>query len=109
MSSSINGKTITMTRGDTFLAQISITDGGTAYTPTSGDSIRFAMKRSYNDTDVKAEIDIPYDTMVLEIPPEATKNLPYGKYVYDIQITFDDGRVDTFIPEGTLVLTKEVE
>ncbi len=48
MSYSVQGTTITLTRGDTFMALISITQSdGSQYFPVEGDSIRFAMKRSY--------------------------------------------------------------
>ena len=53
--------------------------------------------------------DIPSDTMLLVLEPEDTKTLPFGKYVYDIQITYADGKVDTFITKGRLRLTEEVD
>ena len=41
MSYSVSGTTITLTRGDTFKAQISITDrNGDPYVPQEGDSVR---------------------------------------------------------------------
>lgn len=50
MSYSVSGTTITLTRGDTFKAQINITDrGGNTYTPVEGDKVRFAMKAKYSD------------------------------------------------------------
>lgn len=47
--------------------------------------------------------------MLLVLEPEDTKTLPFGKYVYDIQITYADGKVDTFITKGRLRLTEEVD
>ena len=45
MSYSVSGTTITLTRGDTFVALISITkQDGTPYVPNDGDKVRFAMK-----------------------------------------------------------------
>lgn len=110
MSYSISGNNITLTRGDTFAAEISITaPDGDIYTPVEGDSIRFAMKSSYNDDEPCLILkDIPLDTMKLTILPEDTKPLTYGSYVYDIQITKASGEVDTFI-KGKLKLTEEVE
>lgn len=50
MSYNVSGTTITLTRGDTFMAQISITDSkGEPYIPVEGDSVRFAMKSAYTD------------------------------------------------------------
>lgn len=109
MSYSVSGTTITLTRGDTFRATVSITDSeGLPYTPSSTDRIRFAMNRTYNNTEPLILKEIPYDTLVLELDPEDTKGLPYGSYVYDIELTDVLGNVDTFITKARLVITEEV-
>lgn len=109
MSYSVSGTTITLTRGDTFKANISITDrNGNPYEPIEGDSVRFAMKQTYADKNPLLLIDIPIDTLILEIKPENTENLSFGTYVYDIQLTKSTGEVDTFIPTSKLKLTEEV-
>lgn len=112
MSSRIDGKTIYLTRGDTFRSKVNIIDRNTgeAYIPQEGDTIRFAMSKKYG---VKAEseillINIPIDTMILEIQPEDTKGLKFGEYKYDIELTTSTGIVDTFIDKATLVLSEEV-
>lgn len=109
MSYSVSGTTITLTRGDTFRAQISITDrSGSPYVPVEGDSVRFAMKATYNDPEPLINVDIPIDTLILELKPEHTSGLPFGNYVYDIQLTKATGEVDTFITTSKLKLTEEV-
>lgn len=102
---SIYGKTITLTRGDTLRTIVGIK----GYTPCEDDEIRFAMAADYDCTNVLVEKCIPWDTMELVLNPEDTKSFPYGKYVYDIQITLSDGTVDTFISKGIIKLTEEVE
>lgn len=98
---------ITLTRGDTLLADVGMIRDQEEYTPTEG-SVRFAMKRRYTDEEPAVVRDIPIDTMVLEVKPEDTKELCMDKsYVYDIQFTDASGHVDTFI-KGTLTLTNEV-
>lgn len=117
MSVKVSGTTITMTRGDTAVIAVSMTRNGTAYTPVTGDAVRFAMKhpkmtsgnKQYKDEEPVLEKDIPIGTMELTIEPEDTKDLDFGEYVYDIQITFNDGTVDTFIETATLNLTPEVD
>lgn len=111
MSVSIKGTTIIMTRGDTLRTTVSITDAnGTTYTPVEGDSVRFALKKTYNDAEPLILKDIPTDTMELRLESEDTKSLDQpGEYVYDIQITLNDGTVDTFIDKAKLKLTEEVE
>lgn len=107
---SINGTNIILTRGDSLIITLSLTKDGETYTPAEGSSIRFAMKEKYSDADedVKLEKDIPIDTLTLEFLPEDTKSLTMKKkYVYDIQLTDENGRVDTFI-SGTFTVGEEV-
>lgn len=105
---SIIGTDITLTRGDSFLAHVTPKQGDDTYELQEGDTIRFAMKKSYKDSEALIVKQIPIDTCLLELEPEDTKELPMGKtYVYDIELTYADGRVDTFI-SGKLTLTNEV-
>ena len=111
MSYFIKKTTIILTRGDTLKAQISITNkDGTPYEPQEGDSVRFAMKKHYTDPDSEVLIlkDIPMDTLILTLEPEDTKELDFGEYVYDIQLTTAAGEIDTFITNADLLLTAEV-
>lgn len=113
MSSSVKGTTITMTRGDTFRTIVKMyIDSGhkTEYIPQEGDVIRFATKKKFKDTEnIVFEKIIPNDTQILTIKPEDTKSMSFGKYVYDIQITYANGDVDTFIDKATLAITEEVD
>lgn len=104
---SIKNNRISLTRGDSFIAHISMTRNGEAYIPTAEDSIRFAMKRNYSEAEPLLIKNIPSNTQILQLDPEDTRSLPFGKYVYDIEITFENGVVDTFIL-GTITLTEEV-
>lgn len=100
---------ITLTRGDTFKANITILNpDGSEYVPVEGDKVRFAMKKDYNDAEPLLNIDIPIDTMNLTIQADDTKKFPFGKYVYDIELTKATGEVDTFIYKKTIKLTEEV-
>lgn len=117
---SINGDHITLTRGDTFLALVSMTrevepDVYEPYTPQTGDHVRFALKQALNargtefrERDPLILKDIPIDTMILRLNPEDTKPLGFGQYKYDIEITFANGMVDTFIADSPFDLTPEV-
>lgn len=110
MGYKINNKTkkISLTRGDTLRLAIDIYNGDDIYTPSEGDSIRFAMKRSYGSNVVLIHKDISIDTMILTISPNDTKQLAFGIYFYDIEITFENGDVDTFI-SGIFEILPEVE
>ena len=112
MSSRIEGKSIYLTRGDTFRKPVEalLPESETErYQPIEGDNVRFAMKRSYEDVKPVLVKDIPVDTMVLTLDPEDTKGLPFGKYFFDIQLTYANGDIDTFITKGRLHLTEEVD
>jgi len=119
MAYKIEDTKVFLTRGDTFQAEITIyTDDSEQeiYTPEAGDVVRFALKRAkmtsgdreFADKEPLILKDIPIDTLILEIEPEDTKNLDFGTYVYDIELTTSDGTVSTFIADATLVLTPEV-
>ena len=106
----IDGTTITLTRGDSLAVKLDIYDfEGNTYTPSSGDIIRFAMKKSYSDSECLISKVIPNDTMMLSLAPSNTKDLAFGSYVYDIEITFGSGAVDTFIDKATFRISEEVE
>lgn len=108
MSHSIMGTDITLTRGDSLFLQLSLSKSGEPYTPDVGSAIRFAMKEKYTDEEVVLNKPIPIDTLLLEIEPEDTKDLIMKKtYVYDIQLTDENGYVDTFI-SGTFTIGEEV-
>ena len=114
MSSSINGTTITLTRGDTFLATVSMTDAqGEAYIPGEGDEVRFKCSKSYpsehgTDTPLIEKV-LDNSTLLLELDPEDTDGLRFGEYVYDVQLTTAAGVVDTFIPKGRLIIAEELD
>lgn len=107
---------ITMTRGDTAELQIECLIDDTPYVPQEGDVVTFAVKhqdqegdkyKEYTDPDPVCQITIPNDTMILEIQPDDTRPLGFGKYDYQVDVEFADGKVNTFI-EATLKITKEV-
>lgn len=109
MGYTINNKNkkIALTRGDTLRMQVDIYVGDELYTPTANDSVRFAMKQNFTSNKVLIYKTIPTDTMILHLVPNDTKKFAFGKYVYDIEITFENGDVDTFI-SGEFELLPEV-
>ena len=111
MSLEVKGKKITLTRGDTLELKVTMWNKTTKeeYIPEEGDVIRFAMKKEYTDPEPLLRVNIPTDTQKLHLNPSDTKNLEVGPYVFDIEITYASGDVDTFINKGTLILTEEVD
>ena len=117
MSFSVNKRNeIKLTRGDTLRVSVSITKGKEPYTPQDGEVVRFALKpptlnakkSEYIQPDPLILKTIPNDTMLLVLEPNDTKQLGFGEYEYDIEITLLDGTVDTFITATKFTLTREV-
>ncbi len=111
----IENNNISLTRGDTLIVQVNIKQDGSDYIPDSGDIIYFALKHNTMDSKRERYLDkeplilkmIPNDTLILRLESAETKNLAFGRYVYEIELTKEDGTVDTFI-SGIFTLTPEV-
>ena len=102
---------ITLTRGDTMVLKIDLTDAeGDKYIPGAGDTIRFAMKKNYEDETpvVTQDAVIDGEDIIITVPSNATKPLEFGGYKYDIQLTTGSGVVDTFIG-GVIRIAEEVD
>lgn len=113
----IENNRIKLTRGDTLITTIAFKrKDGTPFVPSSGDKLIFAMKRNkmiagntaFFDKEPLIAKEIPTDTMELRIEPEETKDLPFGMYKYDIEITMEDGVVYTPIANEDFELCPEV-
>lgn len=108
MSASINGNAISLTRGDSLILHVNVMQNDEPYVPQEGDVIRFALKKNVNDENVLILKEIDLSSMQLIIEPEDTKELPYGTYKYDIELTTVGGFVDTFIGPANFKITEEV-
>ncbi len=101
--------TIHLTRGDTarlFLGRVVNEVTGEEYPVTEDDTVTFTVKKTVYDTTPSVQISVPGGAAI-HIKPEDTKGLPFGKYLYDIQIDTADGDVYTVIPLTTFELLKE--
>lgn len=116
----IKNTSISMTRGDTLIVQVKVMKNGEEYICEEGDAIRFALRKPEKTADGSAWVDANAlftkdinvsdpNNLLLQLNPNDTKSLPFGSYVYDIQITFANGNVDTFIPESSFTLLPEVD
>lgn len=99
---------ISLTRGDTGVFTIELVDDeGAPYTPKGGDTIRFALDKKYGVADPLIRKDIPPETLILQIDPEDTKELDFGTYYYDLELTDAFGHVSTILI-AKFNVTKEV-
>jgi hypothetical protein len=101
---------ITLTRGDTLTVTVARSKDVETYTPEEGDVIRFALSKGYMGEpgyEFKLDKTIPNDTLTFTLSATETA-LDYRSYNYDIQVTHEDGCVDTFI-SAKLTITGEVK
>lgn len=105
----VKNNSIEMTKGDSLYVEVGIFRAdGTAYDPQEGDEVKFGVKLNEKQENLLIEKVIPNDTLLLHLNPEDTKTLAVGKYVYDIQLTFANGDIDTFINKADFKLVAEV-
>lgn len=116
-----NKNNIILTRGDTLTLTVTLLEEVPpvppsteptyqSYQPVEGDVIRFAVSKGYKgqgDYELQISKEIPHDTLTFTCSSTET-SLYYGTYNYDVEITHDDGTVDTFI-SGKLTITGEVK
>ena len=108
MSASITGNEIKLTRGDSLILNFTITKNDEEYVPQEGDIVRFALKQQIPDDEPLILKNADIATQTITLLPSDTKNLAFGTYVYDIELTTADGYVDTFIGPANFILTTEV-
>ena len=104
----LDGNTIIMTRGDTVRVKFTLKMDGIPYVLQEGDVVRFAV----NTADHEAEplITKELDDYVLTLEPSDTKDLAFGSYLYDVQITFaESGDILTYIEKAKLKITWEAD
>ena len=98
---------IELTRGDIAIFSITITnDNGEIYKAQEGDKIVFTLKNNTLSQNVIIQKEV-IDGIV-KIEHEDTKDLEYGKYVFDVQLTFANGDICTVIKPSPFILTEEV-
>ena len=100
---------IKLTRGDSLYLEVAITDSeGNSWTPGENDKIEFTVKASTTFKDIL----ISKQGKKFQLTWEDTKDMPYGKYYYDIQVTLENGDRNTIIApiqgEPNFILTDEV-
>lgn len=95
---------ITLTRGDTAVIDFSLDN----YEVATGDSIVLTVKKTVNDTTNVFQKTLDVDNAQFVIEHNDTKDLAYGKYMYDIQLTTAEGKVFTVITPHYFVLDSEV-
>lgn len=101
----VNGTDIYMTRGDSESIGVKLS----GYMLTEGDKVELTVRRSVGNSAVihKTVTEFSDNTAIISISPEDTQRLPFGKYIYDIQITYG-GSVKTIVTPSAFEIGEEV-
>lgn len=101
--------TIHLTRGDTAKFSIFIQNGSSSgeYMIKETDTITFTVKRAITNSDFFVQ-KIIHGSNMLTLNPEDTKNMQYGKYLYDVQLENEEHEIYTVIPPTTFDITGEI-
>ena len=103
----VDGDTISITRGDTGVFSLNITTAQGHDYDYSNDSVVFTVKKSIFDTEPLIQKQVVYGENIV-IEPEDTNNFAYATYWYDVQVTTEEGVVDTIIPPSKFIVMPEV-
>lgn len=109
----ITNKEIYLTRGDNARMHVSAKDriSGDIYIPQNGDKIAFSLKKKIKDETKLIFIEQTEHTengWYIVFQPEHTKDLAFGDYLYDIQLTTADDWVDTIVEPTKFTVAEEV-
>ena len=100
---------ISLTRGDTARLTVPITNDltGEEYTLLENDVLTMSVKRSSTDDDLCFQKVLTGSNM-FTIKPEDTRDLIYGKYEYDVQLTTAEGDIYTVVEPNIFEILPEV-
>lgn len=109
-------KSISMPRGDSDSFTIgmfqTVDDERVAVPFATGDKVYFTLKKRPSDTAKSLQKVVTTfnedDKAVIPLLHADTKDLPTGRYYYDIQVTFVDGTVKTILGPALFTLAEEV-
>lgn len=98
---------IEIIRGDTVHLEVKITDQNeNEYQLQEDDKLVFTLKKNCSTKDILIQKNIDLSSFTLS--HDETKNLSYGTYVYDVQLTQSNGDVTTVIPPDKFIVKEEV-
>ena len=104
---SVQDNNIAMIRGDSGIFKIDVIDvAGNAVALDDNDVLTFTLRRATRSPTIVLQKTITDGT--LTINPSDTQDMPFGSYVYDVELKRADGYTDTIIPPHEFLLLEEV-
>lgn len=97
---------IYMTRGDTAVFAVSL-DGRMLI---DGDVVEMTVRKRPEHPQraiYKKVTEFREGKAIITLNPEDTQHLPFGEYSYDVQVTFEGGRVATIVKPTPFVIGQE--
>ena len=108
----IKGTNISMTRGDSEAIKVTVKDTlGNVVPLVTGDTIYFTVRdHMMSTTKIIEKIITEFDDgqALITIDPQDTNDLRFAPYVYDIQLTRENGMVKTIVTPSQFLITGEV-
>ena len=106
----ITNNNIHLTRGDTMLLDLSLSDeSGNPYIPDVGDSIFFRLKKDASSETVYIEKTADMEELLLRLDPNDTADLSFGMYCYEIELVTSAGYHFTVVENARFEIGKELE
>ena len=103
----LENNVISFPRGDTFSFTVELlTNDGLPYELKENDRLVFTVKKTFMQSNILIQ-KVINSSMEVTIEHEDTADLPYGKYVYDVQLTNELG-TKTVIEPTSFILKEEV-
>lgn len=102
----ITNNNIKLTRGDTAVLNLSVTDAAGDTYDYSSDLTQFTVKRNCVTEDIV--LQKTFNGTSIELEPSDTNNLNYGIYRFDVKVITPEDKVYTVIEDHDFVLTNEV-
>lgn len=104
----VKGTDIFIVRGDAATINLTIKDkvAKNNYALDEKDKVTLSVKKDIYCKDILIQKDFENNTLWLE--KEDTQNLDFGEYVYDVQLTYQDGKKDTIIQPSKFIILSEV-
>lgn len=109
-----NQANISMIRGDTFAFSVTMKDEKTKdIIPfVNGDQLYFTVKQSgYEKHKLIGKVIKEFESngsAIIRINPKDTKDIPFGSYVYDVELIAKNGNVNTIVPCSQFTIKMEV-
>lgn len=102
----VSGTNLTMTRGDSECLEVTIS----GYELQPGDKLEMTVRLYVGGRVLLHKEITEFEDNAANIPiwPEDTQSLNFGKYVYDLQLTFAGGTVKTIVKPSRFTVAQEV-